>query len=43
MAQFLAMRVAKHKLDYAEVPDAYKADVKEILISKYGWDEHDFD
>lgn len=43
MAQFLAMRVAKHKLDYSDVPEEYKESVREILIFKYGWNEHDFD
>lgn len=42
MARFFAMRVAKGRLDYSEVPEVYKADVKQILIEDYGWKESDF-
>ena len=42
MARFLAMRCANHKLEYADVPEKYKQEVKQLLMDEYGWKEDDF-
>ncbi len=43
MARFLAMRCAQHRLAYRDVPDKYKAEVRQILIDEYGWTDKDFE
>lgn len=42
MARFLAMRVSSGKLDYNDVPERFKSDVHEALISEFGWTEDSF-
>ena len=41
MADFLARRVYEGKLDFADVPERFKAQVRQILHDKYGYDVPD--